>query len=122
MEAENTTKDVKQTKEEDNWAEMSDGEQQPEVVDEKQHTIKTQVKKKNPNKGFKNRDGDYVVTTIDIQDSRTGIKKDKDGEEDEEDETDSDTEYDDEDDEQKPAEVEEETKEGKFKFREFSSK
>lgn len=101
----------------DNWAEMSDGEpeeEQPEEQkgEEKQHTIKP-AKKNIPaaKKGFKNKDGDYVVSTIDIPDMRTGVKeKDEEGNEVE---TDSDTEYDDEDDTKETKPVEEESKEGK---------
>jgi len=39
--------------------------------------IKTAANKKkvNPVKGSKNKDGDYVVTTIDIPDFRDGVKK-----------------------------------------------
>ena len=55
-------------------------------------------KKKIPaaQKGFKNKQGDYVVTKIDIPDMRTGVNKTEDGEPVEE--SDEDTEYDEEDD------------------------
>ena len=88
-----------ETKKEDNWAEMSDNEEEPEQpVEEKQHVIKP-AKKKIPaaQKGTKNSHGDYVVASIDIPDMRTGLKKDDDGKV-IEDDSDSDTEYDDEDD------------------------
>ena len=66
----------------DNWAEMSDGEEHEEQTEEqkaegeeKNHKIKPAKKKVPPaQKGTKNRDGDYVVATIDIPDSRTGMK------------------------------------------------
>ena len=89
----------------DNWAEMSDDE--PEEIEEskKEHTIKLAKKSKD----FKNARGDYVVTTIDIPDMRTGVKG-EDGEE-EADSSDSDEGYGDEDDEPtaqpEPAAVEE---------------
>jgi len=61
-------------------------------------------------KGYKNDRGDYVVTTIEIHDTRVGIKKEN--AEDEESESDSDTEYDEEDDvkEDPKAEVKKEGK------------
>lgn len=101
-------------KKNENWAEMSDDqeEEQPEQ-EEKQHVIKPAAeKKKNAPKGTKNRDGDYVVTTIDIPDIRSGVKQDGDKEEEEE-ESDSDSGYDDEDDTKETAPVQEETKQGK---------
>lgn len=64
------------------WAEMSDGEEpEQEAKDEEKAKI-TIKKKKVPaaQKGFKNDRGDYVVTTINIPDMRTGMKNDEDGE------------------------------------------
>ena len=64
------------------WAEMSDGEEpEQEAKDEEKAKI-TIKKKKIPaaQKGFKNDRGDYVVTTINIPDMRTGMKNDEDGE------------------------------------------
>lgn len=98
------------------WAEMSDGEEpEQEVKDEEKAKI-TIKKKKIPaaQKGFKNDRGDYVVTTINIPDMRTGVnKKDEDGQP--IDSSDSDSGYDDEDDtkEEKKAAVAEK-KEGKY--------
>ena len=93
-----------------------DAEEEDQQQEEKQHTIKV-VKKKIPPtvKGTKNSQGDYVVTTIDIPDIRTGIKKDG-GEVNDEDESDSDTEYDDEDDTKETAAVEE-SKTGKYNYK-----
>lgn len=55
-------------------------------------------KKKAGQKGFKNKDGDYVVTTIDIPDMRTGVKSKDEDDKEAEDESDSDDEYDEEED------------------------
>ena len=87
------------TKEEQNkdWAEMSDGEE-PEV-DAQEEAAKITIKKKKipaAAKGFKNKQGDYVVTKIDIPDMRHGVNKTEDGEPIEE--SDDDTEYDEEED------------------------
>lgn len=96
------------------WAEMSDGEE-PEA-DAAEDKAKITIKKKKvpaAQKGFKNDRGDYVVTSINIPDMRTGVnKKDEDGQPVEE--SDSDTEYDEEDDskEEKKA-TEASKKEGK---------
>ena len=106
------------TKEEQkkDWAEMSDGEE-PEQEAQQEDKAKVTVKKKKvpaAQKGFKNDRGDYVVTTINIPDMRTGVaKKNEDGQEVED--SDSDTGYDEEDDtkEEKKAAVEEK-KEGKY--------
>ena len=94
-----------EAKKTDNWAEMSD-----EHVDEDEQ-IEVEVEKpkkiKPAKKGTKNRDGDYVITTLDIPDMRTGMReaKEKTGLAAEID-SDSDTEYDEEDD-NKEAAVEE---------------
>ena len=103
-----------ETKKADNWAEMSDQEEEQEQpAEEKNHVIKPAKKKIPPaQKGTKNSHGDYVVTSIDIPDMRTGVKKDDEGKVIDED-TDSDTEYDDEDD-QNDAAAKEEVKEGKY--------
>ena len=104
------------------WAEMSDGEE-PEADAKEDEKAKITIKKKKiqaAQKGFKNDRGDYVVTTINIPDMRTGVnKKDEDGQE--VDESDSDSGYDEEDDakEEKKAEVSEK-KEGKY-YRVFYS-
>ena len=106
----------KEQKKDNNWAEMSDEaeEEQPAENQEKQHVIKPAAEKKKvppPQKGSKNKDGDYVVTTIDIPDIRSGVKQNDDGAAQEE-ESDSDTGYDDEDDvNETPAQ---EVVEGKF--------
>ena len=99
------------------WAEMSDGEE-PEAEAKEEDKAKITIKKKKvpaAQKGFKNDRGDYVVTTINIPDMRTGVaKKDEDGQEVED--SDSDDVYDDEDDskEEKKAAAEEK-KPGKYK-------
>ena len=63
-------------------------------------------------KGVKNQHGDYVVTSIDIPDHRSGIKKDKQkGEQDSD--SSSDEGYGDEDDTQEQPKPQEEVKEGK---------
>jgi len=94
-------------KQTDNWADMSDGQPEEEETADKQHVIKPAKKKA---KGFKNKQGDYVVTSIDIPDMRSGMKKD--GEAESEEESDSDTEYDEEDDVKEA--VKEEEKSGKY--------
>ena len=76
----------------ENWAEMSDGHEE-EVEDDK---VAVKVVKKKA-KGFKNKAGDYVVTTIDIPDIRTKKNKDEEGGESSE-ASDSDSGYDEEDD------------------------
>jgi hypothetical protein len=48
-----------------NWAEMSDEAEEEQQETEKQHVIKP-AKKKAAIKGFKNKDGDYVVTKFEI--------------------------------------------------------
>lgn len=56
------------------WAEMSDGEE-PEQETKDEEKAKITIKKKKipaAQKGFKNDRGDYVVTTINIPDMRTG--------------------------------------------------
>jgi hypothetical protein len=87
------------TKEDQNkdWAEMSDGEE-PEVETPEEEKARLTIKKKKipaAAKGFKNKQGGYVVTKIDIPDTRQGVNKDEDGEAKEE--SDEDTEYHEED-------------------------
>lgn len=100
------------------WAEMSDGEE-PEAEakeEEKSHTIKKKQKVPAAKKGFKNDRGDYVVTSINIPDTRTGVNKEKKEKEDDDD-SDSDTSYGDEDDaKEEVKKTEEPKKEGKFHF------
>ena len=93
----------------DNWAEMSDEahEEQAAQEEEKNHVIKPAQKIPAAQKGKKNKQGDYIVTTIDIPDIRAEKKE---GDESSEDGSDSDTEYDEEDDVKAPVE---EVKEGK---------
>ena len=104
------------------WAEMSDGEE-PEQEATQEDKAKITIKKKKipaAQKGSKNDRGDYVVTTINIPDMRTGVnKKDEDGQD--VDESDSDSGYDEEDDakEEKKAAASEK-KEGKY-YRVFYS-
>jgi hypothetical protein len=95
-------------KKNDNWAEMSDEHEEEEVEETKQVE---KPKKKAAPKGSKNKDGDFIVTTIDIPDMRAGIKGEGDDDEDEED-SESDEGYGEEDDTAKP--VTEEVKEGKL--------
>lgn len=97
-------------KKNENWAEMSDEHEEEEAEEQKQQAEKPPKKKAAP-KGAKNKDGDFIVTTIDIPDMRTGIKGGKDDDEDDED-SDSDEGYGDEDDTTAQP-VAEETKEGK---------
>ena len=74
----NEEKDQK-TKQE--WADMSDGEADgdkdgaDQENEEKTHTIIQKPKPPAPKKGTKNERGDYVVTSIDIPDMRTGVSK-----------------------------------------------
>ena len=87
------------------WAEMSDGEaEDAENEDkekdqkEKMHTVKEKKQKPPPpKKGRKNQWGDYVVDKIDIEDTRTGIKKEGAAKQEEESDSD-DTDYGNEDD------------------------
>lgn len=93
----------------EDWAEMSDDAEEEivekEVIaEEKAAVVQEEKKEEEPKKiipptqkGTKNVRGDYVVTTIDIKDTRTGIVRHDDGQI-VNDVTDSDTEYDDEDD------------------------
>ena len=99
------------------WAEMSDGEE-PEADAKEDEKAKITIKKKKiqaAQKGFKNDRGDYVVTTINIPDMRTGVAKEgEDGEP--ADDSDSDTSYGEE--EEKPQPVANPAKtEGKFNIR-----
>ena len=99
------------------WAEMSDGEE-PEADAKEDEKAKITIKKKKipaAQKGFKNDRGDYVVTTINIPDMRTGVAKEgEDGEP--VDDSDSDTSYGEE--EEKPQPVANPAKtEGKFNIR-----
>lgn len=103
------------------WAEMSDGEEPEQEATQEEKAKITIKKKKIPaaQKGFKNDRGDYVVTTINIPDMRTGLtKKDEDGVD--VDESDSDTGYDEEDDtkEEKKTAAKEKKEQGKY-FRVF---
>ena len=91
----------------DNWAEMSDGDQEEEVEQDQQKEAKPKKKVPPAQKGVKNSQGDYVVTSIDIPDMRTGVKKDGEGKDVAESESDSDTEYDEEDDQNETNQVEE---------------
>ena len=105
----------KKEKQTDNWAEMSDGQEEQEAQEtaegeQKNHVIKP-AKKKAP-EGSKNKYGDYVVTSIDIPDLRTGVKDNEKGGV-KEDSSDSDTEYDDEDDNNEQQAAEETKVEGK---------
>jgi hypothetical protein len=103
-----TTEDAKK-----DWAEMSDGEE-PEVETQDEEKVEiTIIKKKIPvtQKGFKNKQGDYVVTKIDIPDMRTGVNKTDDGEPLED--SDEDTEYDEEDDTKEEKKQTEDVKDGK---------
>jgi hypothetical protein len=107
------TKEVKPKT--DDWAEMSDDNEEPEQEEAKDAAPveKAAKPKKIPaeQKGTKNNRGDYVVTTINIPDMRSGFKKNEDGT-DMIDQDDSDTEYDEETDVKETAVVEE-AKEGK---------
>ena len=99
------------------WAEMSDGEE-PETETKEEEKAKITIKKKKipaAQKGFKNDRGDYVVTTINIPDMRSGInKQDEDGEPVESSDTESG--YDEEEDTKEEAKaVEAPKKEGKYK-------
>ena len=116
-------KDQAKTDQKKDWAEMSDVDEDNEHADDaqKKEEDKEKPKKKIPaKKGFKNDRGDYVVTTIDIPDMRTGMRKEggnaAGGEE-----TDSDSVYDDEDDtkEQQQAATEEKKEESKYQPRSF---
>ena len=67
-----------------NWAEMEDdeGEEEAKGDEEKKEDQKEEEQEPKkvippPMKGTKNKQGDYVVTTIDIPDTRDGIKKKK---------------------------------------------
>ena len=95
------------------WAEMSDGEEPEDTKEEEK--AKITIKKKIPatQKGFKNDRGDYVVTTINIPDMRSGVnKEDEDGNPAEE--SDSDTSYGEETDAKATPTTEESKKDGKF--------
>ena len=96
------------------WAEMSDGEEPEDTKEDEK--AKITIKKKTPaaQKGFKNDRGDYVVTTINIPDMRSGVNKnDEDGNPAQD--SDSDTSYGEETDAKATQVVEETKKEGKFK-------
>ena len=87
---------------------MSDHEEEEEVeanADQAEQVVKPKIKK-GP-KGTKNKDGDYVVTAIEIPDHRGGmITKEKSGTAAAMDlDSDSDTEYDEEDDVKEAAPV-----------------
>lgn len=105
----------------EDWAEMSDGDgdndnneegKEEESKTEKINIIRQQKKKvPQPMKGQKNQRGDYIVTTIDIPDTRTKNKIDQNEKED--DSSDSDTESDEEDEVQEQPKPEESTPEAK---------
>lgn len=99
------------------WAEMSDEAEDNDGQDNGEEKTAPKPKKIKPAaKGYKNKDGDYVVNSIDIPDMRTDMKTIGEDGEVIDDETDSDTEYDEEDD-NKDAAKEDETKEGKYHSR-----
>lgn len=98
------------------WANMSDDEEaEREVPKEQVQDQEKKVKVPKPMKGVKNDRGDYVVTTIDIVETRT-TKKEKKEEVDEE--SDSDEGYGEEEDKQEDVkeEVKVEAKPGKYKL------
>ena len=99
------------------WAEMSDGEE-PEAEAKEEEKAKITIKKKKipaAQKGFKNERGDYVVTTINIPDMRTGVNKNDEEGGQAEDSSSSDEGYGDEDDnKEEQKEVVEDKKEGKL--------
>lgn len=95
------------------WANMSDDEEAEREVQKEQVPEEKKVKVPKPMKGVKNDRGDYVVTTIDIVETRT-IKKEKKEEVDED--SDSDEGYGEEEDKQEETkeEVKAEAKPGKY--------
>ena len=99
----------------DNWAEMSDGEQdEPEEVEEQEpESEEEKIVIPPPMKGSKNKGGDYVVTTIDIPDLRDGVKSKA---AQLEEESDSDEGYGDEDEPAKEEAKAPVVEEGKFSF------
>lgn len=111
-EAKEANKDEKQ-----DWAEMSndeDDEPNQAAKEEEKVEEKKEVKKVIPpaKKGSKNARGDYVVTTIDIPDMRTGMRDAKDNAE--ESDSDSDEGYGDEDEPKEEKKVEEVKVESKY--------
>ena len=118
---------MESSKKTNNWAEMSDDNDHENEGDVKKTDSQVnednkegeQPEEEKPKKkiipgkkGVKNAQGDYVVTSIDIPDHRTGVRKNKDGE-DEESESDSDEGYGDEDNSNEQSKPIEEIKEGK---------
>ena len=97
----------------DNWADMSDNGEEEEEEKQQEAAVEEKPKVKKPIKGTKNKDGDYVVTTIDIPDMRTGVKAEKTGAAAAMADESSDEEYDEEEDTAKETPAVEEKKEGK---------
>ena len=96
----------------DNWAEMSDGEEHDQ--EEEAEAVESKPKKfiPPPKKGTKNKQGDYVVTKLDIPDFRDGVKERDENNED--DDSSSDEGYGDEDDTNNTKPVETAAVEGKL--------
>lgn len=120
---------MENTKKTNDWAEMSDdnGDENETDVKKTDQEVNDQAKegeqaeeekpkmKKIPGKkGVKNAQGDYVVTSIDIPDHRSGMKKKNENGENEESDSSSDEGYGDEDDAPVEAKPVEKTKEGKY--------
>jgi len=68
-------KKAEQTQKTEDWAEMSDNGEEEEEEKQQDANAEEKPKVKKPIKGTKNKDGDYVITTLDIPDMRTGINK-----------------------------------------------
>lgn len=100
-------------KKNDNWAEMSDEHEEEEVEDTKEKQQTEKPKKRAAPRGTKNKDGDFIVTTIDIPDTRSGVKGNDDDSDEDDEESESDEGYGDEEDTTTQP-VQEESKEGKF--------
>lgn len=93
---------------------MSDNGEEEEEEKQQDANAEEKPKIKKPIKGTKNKDGDYVVTSIDIPDMRTGVNKaEKTGAAAAIEDDSSDEEYDDEDDTTEQTPAVEDKKEGK---------
>lgn len=119
MDSKDKKKAEDQNAEKKDWAEMSDddGENDAGAAEEQKAKPEPEVKKYIPptQKGTKNKQGDYIVTSFEIPDIRDESKAKKDEEADEDDSSDDDYYGNEDDNDKDQAANTEVTKEGKFK-------
>ena len=121
MDSKDKKKAEDQNAEKKDWAEMSDddGENDTGAAEEQKPKPEPEVKKYIPptQKGTKNKQGDYIVTSFEIPDIRDESKAQKDQEAEEEDSSDDDYYGNEDDNDKDQSAVTDAKKDGKFKER-----